>query len=165
MLQQNVPSQTLDWTGEPRRVSDHFQTTGKCGELPWPLATGNRFASLVASCFITIIILLYECLSCFWNPADVPRTQGSAGFCSLVAIFHSLCIQPLQTSGNHVTFQHLSVFFSGPFFGPSTCKCCWIHFYVFLKHGIKTIAGLINLFWRRFESGLRTQIYRWAEGT
>ena len=39
--------------------------------------------------------MLQECVSFyFWSPADVPRMQGSAGFCSLVVIsFTILCIQ------------------------------------------------------------------------
>ena len=46
-----------------------------------------------------IIILLQECASFyFWNPAEGPRMQGSAGFCSLVAIFHDL---------EHPTFANL----------------------------------------------------------
>ena len=48
---------------------------------------------------IIIIILLQECASFyFWSPAEVPRMQGSAGFCSLVAIFHDL---------EHPTFTNL----------------------------------------------------------
>ena len=40
---------------------------------------------------IIIIILLQKFASFyFWSPAEVPRMQGSAGFCSLVAIFFSL---------------------------------------------------------------------------
>ena len=71
-----------------------------------------------------IIILLQECASfCFWSPAEVPRMQGSAGFCSLVAIFHDL---------EHQTFANLwqscqilvllCTSFSVFFFVPSTSK-------------------------------------------
>ena len=46
-----------------------------------------------------IIILLQECASFyFWSPAEAPHMQGSAGFCSLVAIFHDL---------QHPTFANL----------------------------------------------------------
>ena len=48
---------------------------------------------------IIIIILLQECASFyFWSPAQAPHMQGSAGFCSLVAIFHDL---------RHPTFANL----------------------------------------------------------
>ena len=48
---------------------------------------------------IIIIILLQECASFyFWSPAEVPCMQGSAGFCSLVAIFHDF---------EHPTFANL----------------------------------------------------------
>ena len=47
----------------------------------------------------TIIILLQECASFyFWSLAEVPCMHGSAGFCSLVAIFHDL---------EHPTFANL----------------------------------------------------------
>ena len=42
--------------------------------------------------------MLQECASYFWSPAEVPRMQGSVGFCSLVAIFHDL---------EHPTFANL----------------------------------------------------------
>ena len=74
---------------------------------------------------IIIIIVLQECASFyFWSPAEVPRMQGSAGFCSLVAIFHDL---------DHPTFAnlwqscHILVLLSTSFsvilsFVPSTSK-------------------------------------------
>ena len=58
----------------------------------------NSGTSALAIDFI-IIILLQECaFFYFWSPAEVPRMQGSAGFCSLVVIFHDL---------EHPTFANL----------------------------------------------------------
>ena len=47
---------------------------------------------------IIIILLLKYASFYFWSPAEVPRMQGSAGFYSLVAIFHDV---------EHPTFANL----------------------------------------------------------
>ena len=63
----------------------------------WPLSVWGNILDII----IIIIILLQECASFsfyFWSPVEVPRMQGSAGFCSLVAIFHDL---------EHPTFANL----------------------------------------------------------
>ena len=58
-----------------------------------------RWSKITLTLWFIIIILLQECASFyFWSPAEVPRMQGSAGFCSLVAIFHDL---------EHPTFANL----------------------------------------------------------
>ena len=75
---------------------------------------------------IIIIILLQECaFFYFWSPADVPRIQGSAGFRSLVSIFHDF-VPP--TFANLWQLCHipslLSISFSVfCFFVPSTSIC------------------------------------------
>ena len=68
---------------------------------------------------IIIIILLQECDSFYsWSPADVSRTQGSAGFCSLVAIFYDLVLPTFANLCNHVLFQHFfPSLFRSSFFG------------------------------------------------
>ena len=70
-----------------------------------------------------IIILLQECVSFyFWNAADVPHTQGSAGFCSLVAIFRDV----YPTFANYWQSCHIPALTSislSAFFVPSPCNC------------------------------------------
>ena len=69
---------------------------------------------------IIIITLLQECVSFyFWTPADVPRALGSAGFCSLGAVFHDL-VHPIFVNlwqSRHIPAL-LSIFFSVFLFCP-----------------------------------------------
>ena len=95
------------------------------------------------SSIIIIIILLQECYSFyFWNPAEVPRMQGSTGFCSLVAIFHDL---------EHPTFAnlwqscHILVLLSTSFL-----------VFLFLSHQLLRVVPLLDPFLHPFSPHVPT---------
>ena len=90
-----------------------------------------------------IIILLQECASFyFWSPAEVPRMLGSAGFSSLVAIFHDL---------EHPTFAnlwqscHILVLLSTSFL-----------VFLFLSHELLRVVPLLDSFLHPFSPHVLT---------
>ena len=92
---------------------------------------------------IIIIILLQECYSFyFWSPAEVPLMQESAGFCSLVAIFHDL---------EHPTFAnlwqscHILVLLSTSF-----------SVFLFLSHQLLRVVPLLDPFLHPFSPHVPT---------
>ena len=92
---------------------------------------------------IIIIILLQECASFyFWSPAEVPRMQGSAGFCSLVAIFHDL---EYSTFANLWQSCHILVLLSTSFL-----------VFLFLSHQLLRVVPLLDPFLHPFSQHVPT---------
>ena len=94
---------------------------------------------------IIIIVLLQQCVSFyFWSPAGAPHEQRSAGFCSLVAIFHDLV---------HPTFANLlqsrqipallSIFFS---------------VFLFLPYQLRSLVPLLGFVFHSFYTRHHTNI-------
>ena len=90
-----------------------------------------------------IIVMLQECASFyFWSPAEVPRMQGSAGFCSLVAIFYDL---EHPTLSNLWQSCHILVLLSTSF-----------SVFLFLSHQLLRVVPLLDPFLHPFSPRVPT---------
>ena len=99
-----------------------------------------------------IIVLLQERASFYsWGPADVPRAQGSADFCTLVAIFRDLVYPTFANLWQSCNIPVLlSIFFSVFFFLPhqvvSLVPLLGLFLYPFSPHAQPSQPSLVVLY-------------------